>query len=127
VRRDGLALAGVAIAGVAICYGQTLGYGFRYDDYHVVRPWTTAELLQVLHGSWDPSGIESSFYRPFAVYWYALRFAVFGLNAVAQHALSLIGTAICAVLAGVFVAREIESRRAGLLAAGLYAIHPGFV
>jgi 4-amino-4-deoxy-L-arabinose transferase-like glycosyltransferase len=92
-----------------------------------VRPWSTAELLQVLHGSWDPSGIESSFYRPLTVYLYALRFGVFGLNGVAQHAISLIGMAICAVLAGVFVERETESRRAGLIAAGLYAIHPGFV
>lgn len=122
-----LALVGVALSGVGVAYWQTLGFGFRYDDYHLVRPWASAELWQVLHGSWDPSGIESSFYRPFAVYWFALRFVVFGLNAVAQHAISLVGMAIAAVLAGLFVERETESPRAGLLAAGLYAVHPAFV
>jgi hypothetical protein len=114
----------VALITTLAVYAHTLRFGFRYDDYHVLRPATTAELLQVLHGSWDPTQIESAFYRPLTAWWYALRFALFGLNAVAQHAVSLAGMILCAVLVGLFVRRETESDRAALLATGLYAVHP---
>ena len=118
-------LAGVAITGVLAVYVQTLHYGFRYDDYHVIRPWTLVEVQRVLHGTWDPTRIEVPFYRPLTAWWYALRFELFGLNAVPQHALSLVGMVICAMLTGLFVWREIRSRRAAMLATMLYAIHPG--
>lgn len=114
----------VALLATLASYAQTLRFGFRYDDYHVLRPTTAAELVQVLHGSWDPTQIESAFYRPLTAWWYALRFELFGLNAVAQHALSLAGMIACATLVGLFVWRETESRRAALFAAALYAVHP---
>ncbi|HKW03646.1 MAG TPA: glycosyltransferase family 39 protein [Vicinamibacterales bacterium] len=114
----------VALLTTLAAYAHTLRFGFRYDDYHVLRPATTAELLQVLHGSWDPTQIESAFYRPLTAWWYALRFELFGLNAVAQHAVSLAGMILCAGLVGLFVRRETESDRAALFATGLYAVHP---
>jgi len=114
----------IAIAGTLAAYAQTLHFGFRYDDYHVLRPTTTAELGQVLHGSWDPTQIESAFYRPLTAWWYALRFQLFGLNAVAQHAISIAGMIVCAVLTGLFVWRETESGRTALFATALYAVHP---
>ena len=92
----------------------------------MLRPASAAELVQVLHGSWDPTQIESAFYRPVTAWWYALRFEVFGLNAVAQHTVSLLGMMACAVLVGLFVWREAESRRAAMFATALYAIHPAF-
>lgn len=114
----------VATVATLAAYVQTLGFGFRYDDYHVLRPASGAELAQVLHGSWDPTQIESAFYRPITAWWYALRFELFGLNAVAQHAVSLAGMIACAALVGLFVWRETESCRAAVLAAGIYAVHP---
>jgi len=114
----------MAIAATLAAYAHTLGFGFRYDDYHVLRPASSAELVQVLHGSWDPTHIESAFYRPITAWWYALRFELFGLNAVAQHMVSLVGMIACAVLVGLFVWRETESRRAAMLAAGIYGVHP---
>jgi hypothetical protein len=121
------ALAVVAAAGVASGYSEAVGFGFRYDDYHMVRPWTTVELLGVMHGSWDPTRIEPTFYRPLTAQWYALRFWLFGLNSPAQHLIGLAGMAICAFLTGVFVWRERGSTYAAIVAAGLYAIYPAFV
>ncbi len=114
----------VAILATLAAYTRTLDFGFRYDDYHVLRPASSAELVQVLHGSWDLTQIESAFYRPITAWWYALRFELFGLNAVAQHMVSLVGMIACAALVGLFVWRETESRRAAVLAAGIYGVHP---
>jgi hypothetical protein len=114
----------IAILLTVAAYWRTLGYGFNYDDYHLARPWTMGELLQVLHSSWDPTRIEPAFYRPVTSWWYALRFELFGLNGVAQHAVSLAGMIACAWLAGVFVRRETGSDRTALFATGLYALHP---
>ena len=116
----------IAFAGVAAAYWKTLAFGFQYDDYHFVRPWTWAEWLQTLHGSWDPTKIESDFYRPITAAWFALRFELIGLNGVAAHAISLAAMIACACLAGLFVRRETQSDRAALFGAGLYAIHPAF-
>ena len=127
VRLTFAAVAAIAAAGVIAGYGHTLGYGLRYDDYHTVRPWTLGELLQVLHGTWDPTGIEPVFYRPLSAWWYAVRFQLFGLDAVLPHAISLLGMILCAFLLGVFVWREQVGPRAALFAAGIYAIHPALV
>lgn len=129
-RRRGIrtpVLAILAVAGTLLVYGNTLAFGFRYDDYHVLTPWTAADLLYVMHGNWDPTGIESKFYRPLTAWWYALRFWLFGLNAYPQHVVTIIGSAICAFLAGLFVWREVRRVPAALCAAGLYAIYPPFV
>ncbi|MEZ5318885.1 MAG: hypothetical protein R2752_15905 [Vicinamibacterales bacterium] len=121
----GLVLA--ASATVWLAYGVSLDAGFHWDDYHFNRPWTTAELGQVLAGTWDPAGIEVPFYRPVTVWWYALRFDLLGLNARAQHAVSIAGMGLCAVLVGVFVRRETGRARAGWWATVLYAVHPALV
>jgi hypothetical protein len=116
----------IAAIGVAAVYWKTLAFGFQYDDYHFVRPWTWGEWVQTLHGSWDPTKIESDFYRPLTAAWFALRFELIGLNGVAAHAISLAAMIACAWLAGVFVGRETGSDRAAFFASGLYAIHPAF-
>jgi hypothetical protein len=117
-------LLAVALAGVLATYGDTTEFGFHYDDYHFARPWTAAELRSTLTGSWDPTRIESPFYRPLTAVWYALRFEIFGLNATAQHALTLVGLTAAAWMLGRFVWRESGERWAGVAAAALYAIHP---
>ena len=122
-----LVLSFIAIAGVTAAYAASTGFGFRYDDYGVVRPWTRSEVLGVLNHTWDPTDIEPRFYRPLAAWWYALRFSLFGLNATAQHAISLAGMTIGSILAGLFVWRETRRTYASAMATLLYAIYPAFV
>src|SRR5919202_3560495 len=64
----------VAAALTLILYKDTLGYGFDYDDYHFIRPYSRAEVLAAFHGPWDATGIEVPFYRPLTVALYAARF-----------------------------------------------------
>ena len=113
----------LAVTLVYAAYAPSLSFGFFWDDYHVLRPVTSDEVGRVFLGNWDTTHIEPVFYRPLAASWYALRFAIFGVNASFQHGLSLIGMAVAAVLVGIFVRRETGSLRMGLIAVSLVR-HP---
>ena len=115
-----------ALAGLltVVQYGMTIHYGFYYDDYHFVRPYTAHEVLAAFHGPWDPSGIETAYYRPLTIALYAARFSVFGLNAPAYHILSLFLFAMAAALFAVLAMRLTGSRLAGLIGVCVFVMHP---
>jgi hypothetical protein len=117
-----LALAVAALT--AGLYGRTLQFGWHWDDYHQVRPYTRAEVADAFHGPWDPGGPEATFYRPLTVVWFALRFELFGFSSAAHHTTSLVLLAACAWLAGLLAARLTDSRGAGAAAAALLLLHP---
>jgi hypothetical protein len=119
-----IVLLAVSLASVLAVYGDTTGFGFHYDDYHFARPWTAAEVGSTFAGSWDPSRIESPFYRPLTASWYALRFEIFGLNAFAQRVVTLIGLTAAVWMLGLFVWRESRQRWTAVAATALYGIHP---
>ncbi|HWJ54788.1 MAG TPA: hypothetical protein VNR90_01205, partial [Vicinamibacterales bacterium] len=119
------ATAAVAALLTALLYGITVGYGFHYDDYHFVRPYTARDLLAAFHGPWDSAGIEAPYYRPLTICLYAARFAAFGVDARAHHAASLILFALAATLFGLFAARICGWRAAGPIAAAVLVLHPG--
>jgi hypothetical protein len=120
-----LSLSCVSVVLTLAIYAPTLHYGLYYDDYHFVRPYAAAEIAQTFHDRWDPSGIETAYYRPLTICLYAARFAVLGLNATAAHAMSLGMFAVAAILFGMFVARISASRAAGIIAAAVFIVHPG--
>ncbi len=127
MRRTGLALL-LLIAASAftfLLHGPTLSYGFDYDDYHFVHPYTRADVTAAFHGPWDASGIERPYYRPLTILFFALRFEALGINATAHHALSLILFAVAAALAGWLVSRLTASAAAGVMATLFFAAHPG--
>jgi hypothetical protein len=99
-----VAISALALLGSLAVYGKTASYGFSYDDYHFVRPFSSAEVFGAWHGSWDASGIEARFYRPLTTAFMALRFEVFGINATAYRWLTLGMFAAAAALCGVWVA-----------------------
>jgi hypothetical protein len=117
-------LAGVAATVTILLYRVTLEYGFDYDDYHFVRPYSDSEVVAAFHGPWDTTGIEVPFYRPLTVAFFAARFEWFGVNSHAYHELNLTLTAIAAALAG-WIAWRLSSRfTAGLVAGSLFIVHP---
>ena len=118
------AIAATAITAAFVLYGATLHYGFHYDDYYFIKPYSRAEVLATFSDSWDHSGIMVPFYRPLTIAFYALRFDLFGLNAVAHHAVSLTLFALCATLAGALAARMTGMTLAGVIAALTFAVHP---
>jgi hypothetical protein len=86
---EAIGILAAAAAATSLLYRSTLHYGFHYDDYYFIKPYTRAEVLATFAGSWDHSGIMVPFYRPLTIAFFAFRFELFGLNAVAHHALSL--------------------------------------
>ncbi len=116
---------GVSTVLTSFIYSPTIYYGFYYDDYHFVRPYTAHEVLSSFDGPWDASGIETAYYRPLTICLYAVRFAALGLNARAHHIMSLVMFGAAAALFAVFVSLITGSRTAGLLGAGVFIVHPG--
>ena len=114
----------VAAISTFLVHGQTLSYGFDYDDYHFTHPYSRAEVIAAFHGPWDPAGIERPYYRPLTVAFYAVRFEVLGINATAHHALSLALFSIAAAMAGWFALRVTASLLIGFLTTLLYVVHP---
>lgn len=114
----------LAALGTLLLYGHTLDYGFNYDDYVLVRPHGTGEVVRSFYGHWDPTGVMVPFYRPITVAFHALRFELFGLDSRAHHMVSLVLFASCAVLAGVFARQITGHASAGLLTTVLFVVHP---
>ena len=72
-----------------LVHGETLRYGFNYDDYYFMRPALPEQVLATFYGPWDDTGVMVKFYRPLTVAFSAARFQLFGLNAVVHHTASL--------------------------------------
>lgn len=126
----GLVAAIAALATLA-AYHAALAFDLQCDDLLVIRPWSSAELAAVWHGTWEPTHAFATFFRPLASWFYAGSFELFGLNATAHMVVSLLLLASVAGLLGVFVAREFDEAREyrrsfalGGLAAVVYLLHP---
>ena len=115
-----------ALAGGAtwLVHRETLSYGFDYDDYYFMRPHTPAQVLATFSGPWDPGGVMVKFYRPLTIVLHAIRFELFGLNAVAHHAMSLASFALAAGLVAWLVYGWTGRAAAGAIAAVLVVSHP---
>lgn len=116
----------LTIAGLLAVYKARVAIGLYYDDYHFVRPWSPLDLRRAWFGSWDPTGIEPVFFRPLTASLFAGRFWLFGINATAMHAISLIGHGVCALLVGWFLRREQLSRSAVAVGVWTYTVYPVF-
>jgi hypothetical protein len=126
VRRLTLALffLASAAAATAVFHARTLGYGFDYDDYHFIRPYSRAEVLAAFQGPWDASGIELPYYRPLTITFFAARFELLGVDSAAHHALSLVLFAAAGFLTA-WLVYGLTGRPAGSLLAMLFlVVHP---
>lgn len=116
----------IAALGVAAVYAGQLDNGFYYDDYHFIRPWSPQDLHRVWFGSWDPTGLESVFYRPLSAEFFAGRFWLLGSNVAAMHTLSALGHVLCAVVFGWFLRRAAAGTATSIFGVALYAVYPSF-
>ncbi len=116
----------LATSGLLLVYTGHIATGLYYDDYHFVRPWPWLDLRRVWFGSWDPTGIESVFYRPLTAWLFAARFWLFGINTTAMHVVSVLGHGLCALLLGWFLRREHAPRPIAALGVWTYAVYPVF-
>ena len=125
MRRLTLALILLASgAGICALYWPTLGYGFDYDDYHFVHPYSRTDVAAAFTGTWDPAGIERPYYRPLTIALFAARFELLGVDSVSHHALSLGLFVASAFLTGWFVYRLTGRALGGLLSILFFGVHP---
>jgi hypothetical protein len=111
------------LASVAVNW-PTLRYGFVYDDYGFVRPYSVQEVLAAFHGPWDPNGANVPFFRPLTIAFHAIRFEWLQFDPQSYHALSIV---LCGVVLGLLattVYRIASSATVALLAVAFTAAHP---
>ena len=88
---------------------SSLHYPWHRDDLHLIRTFTTDELMLSWHQTWDFDGLESIGYRPLTVLFNHTRASLFG-EVMAAHRLFLITMfAVYLVLVG------LVARRLGLV------------
>lgn len=120
-----LTFAAIAAIAVLLLYARTLHFGFYWDDFDDLRPWTWSDLGRAFVGNYQPWAREGIyFYRPLTSVYLAAATALFGLNSVALHVIPLFTLTIAATLTGAFVYRESGSREAGAIGTVIYAVHP---
>ena len=86
----------LVLAAVVLTYGPTLSYGLYWDDFEVLRPWSTADVLSTFTGAYRPWDPSVAFYRPLTAVYYALISTLWGFNAVPMHVIPLAGIATLA-------------------------------
>ena len=75
---------------VALVFGRfSLQSPHISDDLHLLRTYTTDELLSVWTGTWDPDGIENPGFRPFTTYFYHILHQLTLGSIVAQRVILL--------------------------------------
>lgn len=115
----------IAVLLTATIHHGILGVSLWFDDFTDLRPWSRADLLGALTGTWDPLGVSEFYHRPLSAWLQAAQFQLFGLNTTALHALSLVGVAVATCLIGVFVLRETRRRWVAVFAMAMFVAHPG--
>ncbi|MBP6715454.1 MAG: hypothetical protein KAY59_09650 [Acidobacteria bacterium] len=114
----------LVLAAVVLTYGPTLSYGLYWDDFEVLRPWSTADVLSTFTGAYRPWDPSVAFYRPLTAVYYALISTLWGFNAVPMHVIPLAGIATLAWLTVLFVWRETDDVKMAAIAGVLTVTHP---
>lgn len=125
--RSSIIVVGFLAAGILLSaaqYGATLSYGFHYDDYHFVRPYTVGEVIDSFSGPWDRTGIEVPFFRPLTVAFYAARFHLLRMDDTAYHLASVVLFGLAGAIGAIFAARVSGAMTAGLWFILFWTAHP---
>lgn len=68
---------------------RSLGFGWNWDDYHLIRSFTGQELARVFTGTWDVDGLETDGFRPLTVAFNHFRYTLVGEHPAGQRLLLL--------------------------------------
>ena len=121
-------LAELTIVLLAVAASITgIGNGFALDDIAIIvqndRIHSLDGIGRLLTVSYWPPEAGSSLYRPFTTIAFALQWAVGGGSPLPFHVTSiLLYAAVCVALFRLTV--RLAGQEAGLIAAGLFAVHP---
>ncbi len=120
-----------------VCYLNSLGNGFTYDDNAIVRDNLRIRDLTDLRGIWltdwwlqptdetplvDPS--RDRLYRPLTLQTFALNYALHGLNPTGFHLANVLLHAVACGLLWRLALRMVGDRAAAAVASIVFAVHP---
>jgi hypothetical protein len=116
----------------AALYWRDLSYDFLLDDVPLImmnptitswRNWKIMLQNNIFFSPYAPPG-KSIHYRPLYVFWLTLNHQVFGMVLPWWHLTSLLLHLIATVLVYLLAVKFLKQRWLGVLAAGLFALHP---
>jgi len=97
------ALVGLLLLIWSVLFASTFRYPFFWDDYHLIRHYSGAEIRSAFHAEPDPDKIETPGLRPCSILLYDFQGSVFGENIVAQHVFMVALMAIFMIAAGMLL------------------------
>ncbi|HXE91167.1 MAG TPA: tetratricopeptide repeat protein [Terriglobales bacterium] len=114
----------------ALSYAVTLGFGFVYDDHQSIEQnplltsWRNVPRFFSEHFWSHLPGVPARFYRPLLLLWFIANRSLFGLDASGFHATTVLVHLLATVLVYGLGVRLLEDRRAALVGAMVFALHP---
>ena len=92
------------IVGLSVAW-RSLDYDWYFDDLHIVRPFSAAEIAGSFTGTWDPDDLETKGFRPGTVIFNDFRARVFGESVRAQRVFLIVLFAAYLVSLGALICR----------------------
>ena len=118
-----LAFASIALIG-ALLFLPTAGHGLVSDDFLWAREWTLADVGSAFVGPEDPTGASNTYYRPLSTLSHATDAWIWGDRVPGYHLTNIALQALLAAAALLLLERLGLSRRAALLGALAWTVHP---
>jgi len=84
-------------------FAFTFSYPFHWDDFHLIRQYSGAEMRSVFHGVVDPDKIETPGLRPVSILLYNLQGTLWGENILLHRVFMFFLLALFLFLVGVLL------------------------
>jgi tetratricopeptide (TPR) repeat protein len=122
-----LLVAFIALVAIAV-YINSLSNGFAYDDVYIIQNNSRVHDLSAwrniwLKPYWPFMGTDLGIYRPFAIFIYAVQWAISGGEAWFFHLVNIAMHAVATVLA-FYLLERLTARVPALVGALIFAVHP---
>ncbi len=96
-------LTGVLLLLWSVLFASTFRYPFFWDDFHLVRPYSGAEISSAFHAVADPDKIETPGLRPCSILLYNFQGTAFGDNIFAQRVFVIVLMGVFMIVAGILL------------------------
>jgi hypothetical protein len=118
-----LAFATLALAG-SLLYLPTAGHWLVSDDFLWAREWSLVDVASAFVGPEDPAGASNLYYRPLSTLSHATDAWIWGDRVAGYHVTNLVLLAVVGAAAVLLLERLGLSRRAALVGALAWTVHP---
>jgi hypothetical protein len=87
----------------SVIFAPTFRLPFFWDDFHLIRPYSGAEIRSAFHAVIDPDKIETPGLRPCSIFLYDFQGTLFGENIFAHRVFMIVLMGIFMVAAGMLL------------------------